>query len=362
MQDVSKTRNNLEMADLFLTNCASRFVVSYGSPNAALERPTLFQSYKPLVHNPAAPRERREDSSPAYGPSDAPLWAAARATSAAPFYFKPLKLSGVEYCDGGIVANNPAALAFDEIRRAHVMEPRMIVTIGTGEPHRDATYAKPAQLGKWHIFEVLAHLATQSRATHTDLRNRLQDHFRGVQYLRLNVEDTRLATMELDAWKPKSATNGRGGHKTKDLITQLTKAYLMRPEVNSDLLKYAKRLVAIRRERATSPEWELYACRTTYFCNHEDCKDRAHPGNYQTRHLLRAHAQEIHGFIVDDGLSDSVQCSVGRCFHQNTRPLFRRDRLQDFREHLEVIHSIMEPNFQSLEHFEGWLNSCRRPS
>ena len=38
---------------------------------------------------------------------DIKIWEAARATSAAPTYFKPLKVGDYELLDGGLGANNP---------------------------------------------------------------------------------------------------------------------------------------------------------------------------------------------------------------------------------------------------------------
>jgi patatin-like phospholipase/acyl hydrolase len=35
------------------------------------------------------------------------IWEAARATSASPTYFNPIKVDGVELLDGGLGANNP---------------------------------------------------------------------------------------------------------------------------------------------------------------------------------------------------------------------------------------------------------------
>lgn len=35
------------------------------------------------------------------------IWQAARATSAAPGYFKPMKIGEIELVDGGLLANNP---------------------------------------------------------------------------------------------------------------------------------------------------------------------------------------------------------------------------------------------------------------
>jgi patatin-like phospholipase/acyl hydrolase len=38
---------------------------------------------------------------------DIKIWEAARATSAAPMYFKPMKVGDYELIDGGLGANNP---------------------------------------------------------------------------------------------------------------------------------------------------------------------------------------------------------------------------------------------------------------
>ena len=43
---------------------------------------------------------------PAY--PDVKVWEAARATSAAPHYFKPMVINGDKLVDGGLKANNPA--------------------------------------------------------------------------------------------------------------------------------------------------------------------------------------------------------------------------------------------------------------
>jgi len=59
--------------------------------------------------------------------------AALRATTAAPTVFKPVLMGGELYCDGGIVASNPAAVAVHEARTIFPKIPiEMVVSCGTG--------------------------------------------------------------------------------------------------------------------------------------------------------------------------------------------------------------------------------------
>lgn len=83
--------------------------------------PTLFRSYRCAGHN--ADR--------------CAIWEAGRATSAAPTFFKPMKikvpLPGATYVDGGLAHNNPAELALAEARKIWTKARRFcLVSIGTG--------------------------------------------------------------------------------------------------------------------------------------------------------------------------------------------------------------------------------------
>ena len=58
---------------------------------------------------------------------------ALRASTAAPTVFKPVMMGGEMYCDGGIVASNPAAVALHEARTLFPDIPiELVVSIGTG--------------------------------------------------------------------------------------------------------------------------------------------------------------------------------------------------------------------------------------
>ena len=58
---------------------------------------------------------------------------ALRASTAAPTVFKPVMMGGEMYCDGGIVASNPSAIAIHEARNIFPDVPiELVVSIGTG--------------------------------------------------------------------------------------------------------------------------------------------------------------------------------------------------------------------------------------
>jgi patatin-like phospholipase/acyl hydrolase len=69
---------------------------------------------------------------------------AARATSAAPTYFEPEKLTaqGATFalCDGGVFAANPAMCAYAEARRRHPRAEIRLVSLGTGQLTRPLHY------------------------------------------------------------------------------------------------------------------------------------------------------------------------------------------------------------------------------
>ena len=91
----------------------------------------------------------------------------ARATSAAPTYFEPLKYpeGSLEYhawIDGGVYANNPTLCAFAEAKKAFPQaDDYLVVSLGTGELTRPISYAdaKNWGLASWAlpILSVVFH-------------------------------------------------------------------------------------------------------------------------------------------------------------------------------------------------------------
>jgi predicted acylesterase/phospholipase RssA len=72
-----------------------------------------------------------------------PLWAAARATSAAPTFFPPYG----SLIDGGVFINNPALSAYAAARRMWPDETQLVVSIGTGGMTRSIDPVRARRFG-----------------------------------------------------------------------------------------------------------------------------------------------------------------------------------------------------------------------
>ena len=107
----------------------------------------MFRSYDHIVSNDP---DLGEAMNPGYAHtnnSNAFIWEVARATSAAPTYFKEMKIGNDRYMDGGLGANNPSGIAWNNARQvSRTPDHRiaMMISIGTGEfPQKKL---KPKQL------------------------------------------------------------------------------------------------------------------------------------------------------------------------------------------------------------------------
>ena len=130
------------------------------------------------------------------------IWQAARATSAAPLYFPPIRFGEppTKYVDGGLNYNNPVRSLFDEAK--HVWgksrrEIKCIISIGTGVPPLKAT----GDTGK-QILESLIAIATDTQRTADEFADEIEHlpESTKVEYFRLNV-DRGLETIKIEEWK-----------------------------------------------------------------------------------------------------------------------------------------------------------------
>ncbi|KAF9762686.1 hypothetical protein IL306_003352 [Fusarium sp. DS 682] len=98
------------------------FVTAVKETGANTLGPVLLRSYSIAQEMPEFP--------------DIKLWEAARATSAAPTYFKPLVVNGVTLVDGGLQANNPLGWLWNEVLKVFtaVRMTDCFLSIGTGTP------------------------------------------------------------------------------------------------------------------------------------------------------------------------------------------------------------------------------------
>mmetsp|Transcript_6192 Transcript_6192/g.9134 ORF Transcript_6192/g.9134 Transcript_6192/m.9134 type:complete len:274 (+) Transcript_6192:107-928(+) len=85
---------------------------------------------------------------------------ALRATTAAPTFFYPLARDGNLYSDGALIANNPAAVAFQEAGRAFPGVPvELVVSLGTGHSPSEA---KEPQTSWGNVVTQLINSATDT--------------------------------------------------------------------------------------------------------------------------------------------------------------------------------------------------------
>lgn len=112
-------------------------------------------------------RSSRAATDPTY---DFPLWEVARATSAAPTYFEPWRVTDVAgarsypLVDGGIYANNPAMCAVAEAGSAA----RIVASLGTGSQIRPYSYERARGWGQLEWARPLIDMVFDGQADTVD--------------------------------------------------------------------------------------------------------------------------------------------------------------------------------------------------
>lgn len=137
---------------------------------------------------------------------DCRIWEAARATTAAPTFFKRIYIKdedglSLDYIDGGATCNNPTARLLAEAK--HVFKDRhiaSIVSIGTGRPRVIAlpTPGLRQNLLPLDVVNMLRDIATDCEKTANAMSSRFEN-YPGV-YFRFNVGQD-MANIRLEAWE-----------------------------------------------------------------------------------------------------------------------------------------------------------------
>ncbi|KAL6716128.1 hypothetical protein ACLMJK_005694 [Lecanora helva] len=215
IKDVVKRYDNNRDADAKMYDeqlgdiqCRAFVCAASGADITHAAGPTLFRSYD-VVKN-------KEDN--------CTIWEAARATTAAPTFFKSITIgpqgAGTKYVDAGIGCNNPVQQVIHEARRvfgedAHIS---CIVSVGTGQSEsvRLAEQNALRKLFPTHLVEVLKKIATDTGKVAENM-DRSYANAPGL-YTRLDV-DHGLGNISLDEW-----------NKLGD-VRRHTKNYLRLPNV-----------------------------------------------------------------------------------------------------------------------------------
>ncbi|KAK3176234.1 hypothetical protein OEA41_007557 [Lepraria neglecta] len=238
------------------------------------------------------------------GPNEYPIWQVARATLAAPTFFKAMRLEEddekAEYIDGSLSAKNPSEEAYRSVKQLsdnNQKAVKILVSIGSGKNLE----ADPNPSSGFLLFamymKLAAKWASQSEATHQTVLDATR---RVADYFRFEVEHG-IGKIRLDAWQ------GKKGIKTLQLIRIKTEVYLQIPEVQKQITLTARHLVDVRRARSTQLDrWERFCQGVDYVCCMEFCdyKDEKFKG----RQHLRRHLEQVHQsdpavveFMTDQG-------------------------------------------------------------
>ncbi|KAF2259842.1 FabD/lysophospholipase-like protein [Lojkania enalia] len=329
----------------------------------AVKHKYLFRSYEHPHPSPFSTLRKHELH---YNPGPAhrePIWKIARATSAAPLYFRTIAFGNRRFRDGGMVANNPAELALNEAIQMHEQRPRLLISVGTGAPdpdqepkqkstsRRNFSYIKDG----WNTISLMKDLITQSEDTHESVTKLIdvmaEDN--KVEYHRFNAGNG-MKNILLDEWDPKD------GSKTLNTLQDLTIKHLKEPETHMSLLQCARTLVVVRRQRATTERWESYATGYVYYCHVKTCTKVARA--FKTREALRLHIYDAHDMIWDTPISNDhglkYACFWDQCQHDGVYVFQNRDAYLD---HLRNYHKFeRDPVFKNRAALENWLDHGRK--
>ncbi|RAL64837.1 hypothetical protein DID88_001433 [Monilinia fructigena] len=253
--------------------------------NSSSDAPYLFRTYE---HKKSA-CNYLEELNP--GPAQPiPIWKVARATTAAPTYFKPIQLERERFIDGGFggFSNNPTSRTFAEIEQMHGKGAvTLTLSIGTGRPTKVQPIAKHKSGFVRYILQLIKYTTattTDSENTHERVRELLAAQ--GCPYERFNV-DGGLGDINLGEWRIRGKEN-----ITLKKIRDQTRAYLEQSDVQTQMERMAKMLVNNRIERAKTSRWNVVATGHRYHCP-KRCDDER---IFMRDTDLRDHLCEAHGF------------------------------------------------------------------
>ena len=188
-----------------------------------------------------------------------PIWQIARATTAAPSYFRAVRLdvgdADFDLIDGGLSANCPSeqvCRSIQELGNDRFKCVGALLSIGTGKPPSTSRRNKAiVKLTDSNLRGLLTLVGTSlKQATNAEIiHQKVKEQMRreDVPYFRLNAEDD-LSSIKLDAFK------GKNGEKTLGKIIDSTRKYLATQEIKDEIDRVARFLVARRRIRAYKQE------------------------------------------------------------------------------------------------------------
>ena len=275
-------------------------------PNGISERIFLFRTYNHERDEEVPFAAMLKNPGPAHNHE---IWQVARATSAAPGYFRPMNISGVDYSDGGAGFNNPAEEAYNEVTIKESTKGSenalfLLVSVGTGQKPDRVDRVKhifPRLSNERHIRKFLNMLErvggelVQTERAHENMRIRM--HKDRQEYFRCTGGE-QVGGLKLDEWKLKSKKRTQS---TADFIEKHVKDYMSQPSIQPQVEACAKILVMHRRARmADIARWRRHTYCTQYRCTY--CLNLFETQAAVKNHIISGHPTKLHPDIDLDSL------------------------------------------------------------
>ncbi|PVI05712.1 FabD/lysophospholipase-like protein [Periconia macrospinosa] len=293
------------------TNLCKTCITAYSKrrKTSGEERLYLFRSYdheKKEVPSYLQPQDHASTGHPAitaesknFGQADTlEIWQVARAATAAPLFFRPIKITqstidgenATHFSDGGFGhTNNPTDEGRREIESLHGQcNIGMIVSIGTA---RGTKVHGKNRL--FNLFRDSIYKATDPEAVHEMLVK--LDHLKG-RYWRLNDRKTDM-NVQLDEWEPSGTFVKNPGQKTLKRIRDHFNQWASDSQNATYMRKCARQLVYRRISRANYVSlWEAYAIGAVFMCNLIACPNT----KFDSEHDLARHLCDDHGLSEEE--------------------------------------------------------------
>lgn len=237
------------------------------------------------------------------------IWEVARAATAAPLYFEPLKIRTrskefLHFTDGGFsLNNNPTREGTREIEEAYSSDSiGVVVSIGTARrderlPRRGLSWIIP-------MMKSMAQTATDPETIHANMEEKATSAADSFPYYRLNDPDGGLS-IPLDEWQPRRSMFGKqAGSITINTMEAAFNKWAANNENFNTLTSCAAELVRRRRSRThDTAKWERYATGAQFTCRFKRCNSE----DFFNRRQFEDHLKGDHSLREETTLNEEIR-------------------------------------------------------
>ena len=235
------------------------------------------------------------------------IWQVARAATASPFYFAPLRVhtaGSVETFGQGVGFVNPTRTSVDEVKGLYGYDSiGVVVSIETALSRPLAKRKKRSTVSLTHEYiSMIEESQMEQEATRLDATS--------YDFPTFRIKDLGGLPISLDDWRPRQSRfgwkNQDSGQLTVRTIMEAFAEWVSKIENIRNLQKCASMLVAHRRKRMHTAEWERYATGCQFECPFKAC----YTGVFLKRRDFRKHLSRHHKIQQDVELDDKLyQCT-----------------------------------------------------